>query len=346
MTSPDAAKNKFYDDLHALLASVPKADKLIVLGDFNVRVDIDHAVWKGEMGAHGLDGSNDNGLLLLRTCAGHRLILINIYFRLPMRGKVKWMHHRSRHWHLMDWRRDRRDVLVTKAIPGADGDELTQILAKLPLVTAAADENASVENRWFQLRTQSSRRPWLSSVAYVANIRTGWMTTTSPSATCSPRRTACAKPTSAVLPTTTKQPSTAVAVRLREMQDACVACKAGEIQGYADRSEWKNFLSAIKAVYGPPTKGTAPLLSSDGSALTIEKTQILQRLAEHYRGVVNRPSTISDAAIARLPPVETNVDLFLTPLLHEAIRAVQELSSGKAPRSDTIPAEIYKHGGP
>ncbi|BHF64814.1 hypothetical protein SprV_0200782100 [Sparganum proliferum] len=102
MTSPDAAKNKFYDDLHALLASVPKADKLIVLGDFNVRVDIDHAAWKGEMGAHGLDGSNDNGLLLLRTCAEHRLILTNIYFRLPMRKKANWKHHRPRYWHLMD----------------------------------------------------------------------------------------------------------------------------------------------------------------------------------------------------------------------------------------------------
>ncbi|BHF71071.1 hypothetical protein SprV_0401412500 [Sparganum proliferum] len=35
------------------------------------------------------------------------------------------MHSRSRHWHLLDFvvvqRRDQRDVLVTKAIPGADG---------------------------------------------------------------------------------------------------------------------------------------------------------------------------------------------------------------------------------
>ncbi|VDL97656.1 unnamed protein product [Schistocephalus solidus] len=37
MTSSDAAKDKFYEDLHALLATVPKEDKLIVLGDFNAR---------------------------------------------------------------------------------------------------------------------------------------------------------------------------------------------------------------------------------------------------------------------------------------------------------------------
>nr|VZH90198.1 unnamed protein product [Spirometra erinaceieuropaei] len=91
------------------------------------------------------------------------------------------------------------------------------------------------------------------------------------------------------------------------MQDAWTAHKAEEIQGYADRNEWKNFFSAIKAVYGPPTKGTAPPLIAD---------------------------------------VETNVDLDLPPSLQETIRAVQQLSSGKAPGSDAIPAEVYKHGGP
>nr|VZI32098.1 unnamed protein product [Spirometra erinaceieuropaei] len=134
--------------------------------------------------------------------------------------------------------------------------------------------------------------------------------------------------------------------RLRGMQDAWTARKAEEVQGYADHNEWKNFFSAIKAVYGPPTKGTAPLLSADGNTLLTEKTQILQRWAEHFRGVLNRPSVISDAAIERLPQMETNVDLDLPPSLQETIRAVQQLSSGKAPGSDTIPAEVYKHGGP
>nr|VZI35215.1 unnamed protein product [Spirometra erinaceieuropaei] len=100
------------------------------------------------------------------------------------------------------------------------------------------------------------------------------------------------------------------------------------------------------AVYGPPTKGTAPLLSADGSTLLTEKTQILQRWAEHFRGVLNRPSAISDAAIERLPQVQTNAQLDLPPSLQETIRAVQQLSSGKAPGADAIPAEVYKHGGP
>nr|VZI53351.1 unnamed protein product [Spirometra erinaceieuropaei] len=74
MTSPDATRGKFYEELHDLLATVSKADKLIVLGDFNARVGTDHAAGSGVLGPHCLHGSNDNGLLLLRTCAEHRLI--------------------------------------------------------------------------------------------------------------------------------------------------------------------------------------------------------------------------------------------------------------------------------
>nr|VZI04735.1 unnamed protein product [Spirometra erinaceieuropaei] len=108
---------------------------------------------------------------------------------------------------------------------------------------------------------------------------------------------------------------------LREMQDAWTACKAEEIQGYADQNKWNNFFPAIKTAYGPPTKGPAPLLRIDGSTRFNKKTPTLQRWAEHYRGVLNRPSAISDAAIARLPQLEANVDLDFPPSHHETIRA-------------------------
>ncbi|VDL92810.1 unnamed protein product [Schistocephalus solidus] len=134
--------------------------------------------------------------------------------------------------------------------------------------------------------------------------------------------------------------------RLREMQDAWMTRKAEEIQGFADRNEWKNFFAATKAVYGPHVKGAAPLLSADGRPLLIEKTQILKRWAEHFQSVLNQLSTICDATIDRLPEVEINADLDCPPSLQETIRAVQQLSSRKAPDSDVIPTEICKHGGP
>ncbi|VDL94543.1 unnamed protein product [Schistocephalus solidus] len=55
---------------------------------------------------------------------------------------------------------------------------------------------------------------------------------------------------------------------------------------------------------------------------------------------------ISDAAIDRLPQVDTNNDLDLPLSLPESICAVQQISSGKSPGSDAIPLEVYKRGGP
>ncbi|VDM01079.1 unnamed protein product [Schistocephalus solidus] len=126
MTSSNAAKDKFSEDLHALLATVSKVDKLIVHGDINTRVRTDHAAWQGVLGPHGLGSCNDNGLLLLRTCAEHRVLLTNTFFHLPTREKAPWMHPRSRRLQLLDYvlvrRRDRQDVLVTKVIRNTDGD--------------------------------------------------------------------------------------------------------------------------------------------------------------------------------------------------------------------------------
>ncbi|VDL85543.1 unnamed protein product [Schistocephalus solidus] len=67
MTSSDVVKEKFYEDLHTLLATVPKVDKLIFLGDFNAHVRMDHAVLLGVFGPHALGSCNDYGLLLLRS---------------------------------------------------------------------------------------------------------------------------------------------------------------------------------------------------------------------------------------------------------------------------------------
>ena len=39
MTNPDEIKDKFYDDLDSMISATPLTDKLILLGDFNARVD-------------------------------------------------------------------------------------------------------------------------------------------------------------------------------------------------------------------------------------------------------------------------------------------------------------------
>ena len=54
---------------------------------------------------------------------------------------------------------------------------------------------------------------------------------------------------------------------------------------------------------------------------------------------------INAEAIARLPQIETNTDLDRPPSEEEVKKAITQLSTGKAPDADAIPAEVYKHGG-
>ena len=76
------------------------------------------------------------------------------------------------------------------------------------------------------------------------------------------------------------------------------------------------------------------------------KEATLKRWAEHVDGVLNRPSSNNDESINRLPQVECNPLLNELPTVSETVKAIKPLSSEKAPRSDEIPAEIYKAGGP
>ena len=91
----------------------------------------------------------------------------------------------------------------------------------------------------------------------------------------------------------------------------------------------KKFFDALKTVYGPHSSGTTPLLSSDGTSLLTDKEAILKRWAEHFDGVLNRPSSINDKAINRLPQVECNPLLDELPTVSETMKAIKLLSSGK-----------------
>ena len=65
-----------------------------------------------------------------------------------------------------------------------------------------------------------------------------------------------------------------------------------------------------------------------------------------FDGVPNRPSSINDEAINKLPQVACNRLLDEFPTISETVKAIKLLSSCKAPGSDAIPTEIYKAGGP
>ncbi|KAJ1150521.1 hypothetical protein NDU88_003312 [Pleurodeles waltl] len=91
---------------------------------------------------------------------------------------------------------------------------------------------------------------------------------------------------------------------------------------------------------------TSPLLSADGSTLLSDKNAILKRWAEHCNNVLNRPSSINVKAIDSMLQAAINTSMVEPPKEPEVKEAIKLSSIGKAPGSDSIPAEICRAGQP
>ena len=108
------------------------------------------------------------------------------------------------------------------------------------------------------------------------------------------------------------------------MQDSWLSKKADEIQSFADRKDMKKFFD-VKTIYSPQSSGTTLLLSADRTSLLTDKEAILERWAEHFDSVLNRPSSINYEAINRLPQLECNPLLDELPTVSETVKAIKLL---------------------
>ena len=124
LVSSEEEKDLFYNCLDEEIRQVPRTDKLFLLGDLNARVGKDIMAWSGVIGAQGLGKMNSNGHRLLSLCAQNELFVTNTAFQLKDIHKGTWTHPRSKHCHMINYcitrQRDKQDVLITRAMRGAD----------------------------------------------------------------------------------------------------------------------------------------------------------------------------------------------------------------------------------
>ena len=90
---------------------------------------------------------------------------------------------------------------------------------------------------------------------------------------------------------------------------------------------------------------SSSILSADAETRLTEPSRTLERWAEHFSDVLNRPSIISQAAIDNRAQRPLMDELAYRPTLDEITAAIKKLSSEKAAGPDAIAAEIYKYGG-
>lgn len=117
MTNSDDIKDKLYQELDSLIASVPRET------NWSFSATPMQATRPGKESLVEMPSCNSKGRLLLRTCTTHDLLLMNTIFRQPNHNKATWMHPRSKHWHLIVYitrKADRQVVTIYKAMCGAE----------------------------------------------------------------------------------------------------------------------------------------------------------------------------------------------------------------------------------
>ncbi|XP_066294595.1 uncharacterized protein [Branchiostoma lanceolatum] len=116
-------------------------------------------------------------------------------------------------------------------------------------------------------------------------------------------------------------------------EDIHIAAIIGNIRGMYD---------GIKRALGPTQSKTAPLKSTTGEEITDKMLQ-MERWVEHYSDLYSRQNTVSPSALDAIECLPTMAELDAEPTLDELNKAIDSLSTGKAPGSDAIPSDLLKH---
>ena len=98
-------KDRFFDDLQAVVDSVCAEDLLLVIGDFNAKVGCGARgdLWDGVRGQHGVGQVNENGEALLSWCAQNGLAVIYTMLQKKRIHQYTWQHPGSKQWHCIDY---------------------------------------------------------------------------------------------------------------------------------------------------------------------------------------------------------------------------------------------------
>ncbi|XP_047489149.1 uncharacterized protein LOC125039353 [Penaeus chinensis] len=311
-------KDQFYGALDDIISQTPSTDMLYILGDFNARVGADHEAWLSCLGAYGRGKINDNGQRLLELCCYHGLCVTNTFFPCREIHQVSWRHPRSRHWHQLDLvltrRKDLASVLLTRTYHSADCD------TDHSLVASKEHNHADwFEAHWDRMEpvVEAKRKTFL---AYK----------------------------NAPNPTTL----TALRVARKTSQQTARHCAntywlnlCSRIQLAADVGDASGMYEGIKKATGPAPSKSAPLKTKTGDVITDQGKQ-LKRWVEHYLELYAMQNVVTDAALADTPDLPVTEELDALPTKEELSKAISNLSSGKAPGIDSIPAEVLNSGKP
>ena len=101
----------------------------------------------------------------------------------------------------------------------------------------------------------------------------------------------------------------------------------------------------IKKALGPQKIKTAPIKSKEGVPISDSKQQ-LKRWTEHYLELYSTKNNITEEALHNIPQLSVLDQLDKEPSIEELEEALDHLTYGKSPDSDSIPPDVVKSGKP
>ena len=90
--SADSVIDEFYGKLQQQLEEIDKNDVLLIMGDWNAQIGIDHAAWCDVIGHHGFGNVNERDERLLKFWCSNQLCITNRYFQHKACHKWTWSH--------------------------------------------------------------------------------------------------------------------------------------------------------------------------------------------------------------------------------------------------------------
>ena len=115
------------------------------------------------------------------------------------------------------------------------------------------------------------------------------------------------------------------------------------IQRDADCGNTGGMYAGIKKATGPTATKSVPLKTKSGEIITDQKKQ-MERWVEHYLELYSTQNVVTDAALDAISQLPVMEELDEEPTVEELSKAIDCLSTGKAPGADGIPPEVIKRG--
>ena len=380
MSPTSDIKDEFYENLAAIISSVPNNEQLVLLGDFNARVGADHDTWPFCLGQFRVGKMNENGQRLLGLCTYHDLCIANSYFRKKPQHKVSWRHPRSKHWHQLDLILFRRaalkNVLHTRSYHSADcNTNHSLVCCKIRLqpkrfhrTKKQGNPHIEVSKMWqpnlmsqfaeaFEKEFDAPQSKVSATEKWEILRYTMHRKKTSKTHDLFDAKSSEMRPVIEAKSTTLmeykRSPSERNLHILRaarsKVQQAARRCAneywtqlSPDIQTAAITGNIRGMYDGIKKALGPTQSKTAPLKCSSGEIIT-DKGQQMERWVEHYSDLYSRENTVSPAALDVIECLPTMDELDSEPSVEELSKAIDSLASVKAPDNDGIPPELIKH---